>query len=158
MVARISRCSGVVADIALGIDALVDAGADEAGMLQRSNCYGAPSGFPSCGPVINSTPGSTTVAAAFERLDIAAGARQHRGCDRDMLVLAIVRGAGERQLPVAETVTGGAADQRQRLHRLAGVERGNVAASTSPSEKTTLLSPSTAMTAPRCRLSTARRG
>ncbi len=58
--------------------------------------------------------------AAFERALVAPRLGEHRLRQRDMLVLAGVGGAGERNLPVAQAqpVGGAALDERQGLERL----------------------------------------
>ncbi len=65
------------------------------------------------------------MGAAFQGSRIPAGARQHGSGKRHMLVLAIMRGASERQFLVAKPIGIGctAFDERQRLHRLAGRTR-----------------------------------
>ena len=60
------------------------------------------------------------VRAAFEHAFVASRLGEHRAGQRDMRLLARMRGAGERDLLVAEAeaVGGAALDQRQGLQRL----------------------------------------
>ncbi len=107
-------------DIALGLVAPRHAGAQEAGMLAGTVVVKGGrlrAGGRQCKP---SVLAERPVDAAFEIAFAQAGLLQHAPRGRDMLGLAIMRRAGQRDLGVRETEFIGRAafDHHQGLHRL----------------------------------------